>query len=158
VTIDDVLNQIQANLSLEAEAEQEILEEIRGHLEEAVAAARQRGCDEEQALREAAAAFGVEQAAAALRATHAGWGALDGVAAAALPVLFALVLRWLIFVPAGTAVGWREALSRPALLVIAAAALLIPLLRFPQRRYAMALWLFFWGLSLATVIWPAVRW
>jgi hypothetical protein len=38
VTIDDLLNQIQPRLGLEAETEHEVLEEIRGHLEEAVAA------------------------------------------------------------------------------------------------------------------------
>ena len=43
MTIDDVLKQIQSKLNLEAETEHEVLEEIRGHLEEAVMAARGRG-------------------------------------------------------------------------------------------------------------------
>lgn len=158
MTIDDVLNQIQPRLGLEAETEHEILDEIRGHLEEAVAAAKARGLDEQQALKEAAAAFGVEQATAELRETHAGWGTFEGVAAAALPVLFALVLRWLIFAPDGTADAWREMLSQPTLIVIALVAILLPPLRFPRRRYAIALWFFFWGLSLVTVLWPTVRW
>jgi hypothetical protein len=158
VTIDDLLNQIQPRLGLEAETEHEVLEEIRGHLEEAVAAAKARGLDEPQALLEAAAAFGVEQATAELHATHAGWGTLEGIAAAALPVIFTLVLRWLIFAPDGTAGAWREMLSQPALIVIAAVVMLVPLLRFPQRRYAIALWIFFWGLSLVTAVWPTVRW
>ena len=158
MTIDDVLNQIQARLGLEAETEHEALEEIRGHLEEAVAAAQARGCDEQQALWDAAVAFGVEQAAAELRATHAGWGALDGVVVAALPVIFTLMLRWLIFAPDGTADAWREWLSWPTLAVIAAVAMLAPLLRFPRRRYALALWVFFWGLSLVTLMWPTLRW
>ncbi len=158
MTIDDVLNQIQANLGLEAETEHEVLEEIRGHLEEAVAAARARGLDETQALQQAATAFGVEQATAELHATHAGRGTLEGVAAAALPVIFALVLRWLIFAPDGTADQWRELLSQPTLILIAGVAILYPLLRFPRRRYALALWAFFWGLSLITVMWPALRW
>lgn len=158
MTIDDVLKQIQPRLGLEAEAEHEILEEIRGHLEEAVAAARARGADEQHALMEAAAAFGVERATAELRAIHTGWGALEGIAAAALPVLFALVLRWLIFVPDGTADAWREMLSQPTLIVIATVAILVPLLRFPRRRYAIALWIFFWGLSLVTLVLPTLRW
>jgi hypothetical protein len=158
MTIDDLLEQIQSRLGLEAEIEHEILEEIRGHLEEAVAAAQARGSDQQQALREAAAAFGVEQATAELRATHAGWGTLEGVAAAALPVLFALVLRWLIFAPNGTADAWRELPSWPNLAVIAALALALPLICFSRRRYAIALWIFFWGLSLISVMWPAARW
>ena len=158
MTIDDVLNQIQSRLRLEAETEHEVLEEIRGHLEEAVDAAKAHGLDEAHALREAAASFGVEQATAELRATHAGWGTLEGVAAAGLPVIFALVLRWLIFVPDGTADAWREMLTPPTVIVIAAVAILIPLLRFPKRRYVLALWAFFWGLSLVTVIMPTLRW
>lgn len=158
MTVDDVLRRIQPRLGLEAEVEHEILEEVRGHLEEAVAEARARGVDEQRALQEAAARFGVEQAASELHQTHAGRGAMEGVAAAALPVVFALVLRWVIFAPDGTADAWRETLTRPALGVVAAAAIAVPLLRFPKRRYALALWLFFWGLSLVTVVWPAARW
>jgi len=158
VTIADALLEIQLRLGLEAETEHEVLEEIRGHLEEAVAAAKARGLDEQQALSEAAAAFGMEQATAELRETHAGWGTLEGVAAAALPVTFALVLRWLIFAPGGTADAWRELLTRPTLTLIAAVAIAIPLLRFPRRRYALALWVFFWGLSLVTAVWPTIRW
>ena len=156
-TLNEVLDQIRARLGLEAETEYEVLEEIRGHLEEAVAEARARGLDDGQALREAAAAFGLEQTMAELRRTHAGWGALDGVAAAALPVILALVLRWLIFAPDGTADAWRVLLSPPILAVIAAVAVLAPLLRFPRRRYALALWIFFWGLSLMAVMWPVLR-
>ncbi len=158
MTIDEVLVQIQQGLGLEAEAEAEVLEELRGHLEEAVAAARARGLDQEHALAEAAAAFGVEPAAAALHRTHAGRGTLEGIAAAALPVLFTLALRWLIFAPDGTADAWRPSLSPVTLVVIAGVAILLPVLRFPRRRYALALWIFFWGLSLITVIFPTLRW
>ena len=158
MTIDDVLNQIQLRLGLEAETEHEVLEEIRGHLEEAIDAAEARGLDEQKALRKAAAAFGLEQATAELRATHLGSGTLEGVTAAALPVILALVLRWLIFAPDGTVDAWREMLSAPTLAVIAAVAILLPLLRFPRRRYAIALWVFFWGLSLVTAMWPTLRW
>ncbi len=158
MTIDDVLNQIQPQLGLEAEEEHQVLEELRGHLEEAVAAGGARGLNEQQALTEAAAALGIEQTTAALRETHAGWGTLEGVAVAALPVLFALILRWMVFAPDGTADQWRELLSQPSLVIIASVAILLPLLRFPRRRYALALWAFFWGLSLITVMWPTLRW
>ena len=158
MTIDDVLDRICQGLDLEAETEHEIREEIRCHLEEAVESARAQGMDEQQALVEAAARFGGEEVAEALQDAHAGWGALEGIAAAALPVLFTLVLRWLIFAPDGTAVGWREVLSRPALWAVAAIALLLPLLRFPRRRYALVSWAIFWGLSLIFVIGDAVYW
>ncbi len=157
-SIDDILLLIRARLDLEAETETDVLEEIRTHLEEAVAEGRARGLTEAAALTQAAARFGVEEAAQALQVTHAGWGALEGIAAAVLPVLCALTLRWLVFAPDGTAVGWREVLTRPAFWAVALLALFLPLLRFPRRRYALISWGIFWGLSVLTVIVPTLRW
>lgn len=157
-SVDDLLNEIQVRLGLEAETEHEVLEEVRGHLEQAVDEAMARGMDEQKALREAASAFGIEQAALELHKTHAAWGPIEGIAAAALPVLFALVLRWVIFAPGGTTERWREVLATPSLAFIALAAILVPVLRFPRRRYALAIWFFFWGLSLVTLFWPTLRW
>jgi hypothetical protein len=156
--VDDVLDSIRADLDLEAEKEHELLEEVRAHLEDAVAAARARGLDEQAALAEAAACFGVEEVGRELQAAHMGWGTADGVVAAALPVVCALVLRWLVFAPDGTAVGWREVLVRPAFWVVAIAALAVPLLRFPRWRYALVSWAFFWVLSMIFFAWPALRW
>jgi hypothetical protein len=158
MNVDDVLDSIRTRLDLEAETEYELLEEVRAHLEDAVAAARARGLDEEAALAEAAARFGVEEVGRELQAAHVGWGTADGIVAAALPVVCALVLRWLVFAPDGTAVGWREVLVRPAFWVIAVAALAVPLLRFPRWRYALVSWAFFWILSMVFFAWPALRW
>jgi len=158
MTVDRVLARIRVHLDLEADAEYELLEEIRSHLEEAVEVARARGLDEGEALAQAAARFGVEDVGRELQATHAGWGTADGVVAAALPVVCALVLRWLVFAPDGTAVGWQEALVRPAFWVVALVALLVPLFKFPRWRYALASWAFFWTLSVIFFVWPALRW
>jgi len=158
VTIDDVLSRFRIQLNLEAEAEYEVVEEIRAHLEEAVDQARARGGDEEVALQQAAARFGIDEAGQELHAAHLGQGVADGVAAAAIPVLSALVLRWVVFAPDGGAIGWQEVLTRPAFWVVAGAALLVPLLRFPRRRHALASWTFFWGLSVVFFCFPALRW
>jgi hypothetical protein len=156
--IDEVLARIRAHMDLEAETEYEVLEEIRAHLEDAVTAARTRGLDEEEALVEVAARFGVEEVGEELQHAHVGWGTADGVIATALPVICALALRWLVFAPDGTVVGWREALVRPTFWVVALAALLLPLLKFPRWRYALASWAFFWVLSVIFFVWPALRW
>ncbi len=158
MTVDDVLARIRAHLDLEAETEYDLLQEIRAHLEEAVEVARAQGLDEEAALAEAAARFGVEEVGRELQAAHVGWGTADGVIAAAMPVVCALVLRWLIFAPDGTAVGWQEVLVRPAFWVVSLAALLLPLLKFPRWRYALASWAFFWALSVVFFALPALRW
>jgi hypothetical protein len=156
--LDRILACIRAQLDLDAETEHELLEELRGHLEDAVAEARARGLDEDEALAEAAARFGVEEVGPELQATHLGWGTADGVIAAALPVVCALILRWLVFAPGGTAVGWQEVLVRPAFWVVSLAALLVPVLKFPRWRYALVSWAFFWALTVIFCIWPAQRW
>jgi hypothetical protein len=158
VTIDDVLEGVRVRLNLEAEAEYELIEEIRTHLEQAVEDACARGDDVQGALEQAAADFGIDEASEELHAAHLGQGVADGIAAAALPVVCALALRWLVLAPDGSGAGWLEVLARPAFWVVAAAALLVPLLRFPRWRYALASWAFFWALSVIFYCFPAVRW
>jgi hypothetical protein len=154
----DLLNQIRARLDLDAETEYEILEEIRAHLEDAVVEAREGGLNEEAALAEAAARFGVHDVGRALQAVHIGWGVADGVFAAALPVILTLVLRWVVFAPDGTAIGWQELSLRPVFWVVSAVALAVPLLRWTRWRYGLAAWTVFWILSVLFVILPASRW
>ncbi len=157
--IDGVLARIRSQMKLDGETEQEILAEIRSHLEEAVAEARAEGMDETEALARAEARFGVEEEVGReLQATHAGWGTADAVLAAALPVVCALILRWLAFAPDGTAVGWQQVLSRPAFWLVALAGLLLPLVKFRRWRYALAGWAVFWALTVIFVVSPALRW
>ena len=145
MSVDAVLERIRAQLDLDAEMEHELLEELRGHLEDAVAAAQAQGMTEDEALTRAEAA-------------HVGWGAADGVVAAGLPVVCALILRWLVFAPDGTAIGWQEVLVRPAFWAVSLVALLVPMLRFPRWRYALVSWTFFWTLSIVFFALPALRW
>lgn len=157
--IEDLLDRIRAQMELDGETELEILDELRDHLEEAVAEARAEGLDEAEALARTAARFGLEEEVGQeLQAAHAGWGTADAVLAAALPVLCALILRWLAFAPDGTTLGWPQLLSRPAFWIVALAALFIPLLRFERWRYALATWILFWGLTVVFVALPALRW
>ncbi|MEE8391425.1 MAG: hypothetical protein V3S14_11600 [Anaerolineae bacterium] len=58
MSIDRVLEQVRVQLDLDAEKEHELLEELGGHLEDAVATAQTRGLDEKAALDKAAARFG----------------------------------------------------------------------------------------------------
>ncbi|MGD9147983.1 MAG: permease prefix domain 1-containing protein [Anaerolineae bacterium] len=157
--MDDLLGCISAQMDLDGETEQEVLAEIRDHLEEAVAEAQARGLDEAEALAQAAARFGLEEEVGReLQAAHAGWGTADAVVAAALPVLGALVLRWLAFAPDGTALGWPQLLSRPAFWIVALVSLLVPLLKFERWRYALATWVLFWTLTVIFIALPALRW
>ena len=156
--IEEVLTRIQSQMHLDREMEHELLEEIRSHLEEAVAEAQAQGVDESTALSEAAARFGVEEVGPTLQAVHAGWAPADAVIAAGLPVVCALVMRWLVFAPDGTALGWSQVLARPAFLVVALSALLVPVLKFERWRYALVSWGFFWLMTVIFVLGSTVRW
>ena len=157
--LDGLVEQIRLQMDLDAETENGVLAEIRDHLEESVAAARAEGLSENEALARAATDFGVEkEIGKELQETHAGWGTADAVIAAALPVVCALILRWLAYAPDGTALGWPQLLSRPAFWIVALAALLIPVLKFERRRYALVTWSIFWGLTIISVNLPALRW
>lgn len=157
--LDYLLEQIHAQIELDSETEHEVLSEIRVHLEEALAEARAQGLDESAAIAQVMARFGpVEEVSRELQAAHASWGTADGVIAAGLPVLCALILRWLAFAPDGTALGWPQLLNRPSFWVLALLMLLIPLLKFGRWRYAIAGWVVFWTLTVVFVTWPALRW
>lgn len=157
--IDKLVARIAAQMDLDAETEHQVLAEMRDHLEEAIAEARAEGLDEAGALARAAVRFGLEEEIGReLQATHAGWGTADAVVATALPVVCALILRWLAFAPGGTALGWPLLLSRPAFWIVALVALLIPLLKFERWRYALVTWVLFWGLTVLFVSLPALRW
>jgi len=156
--LDRLLARIRAQMDLDSETEHEVLAEIRAHLEEAIAEARAEGLDEVQALARVVARFGVEEVGQELQAAHAGWGTADAVIAAGLPVVCALILRWLAFAPDGTALGWPQLLNRPSFWIVALVLLVIPLLKFERWRYALAAWVIFWALTVVFVTWPALRW
>jgi hypothetical protein len=151
LSIEQVLGQIAAGLQLSSQTEQELLEEIRGHLEDALAEAVRQGQNPDEALREVAGRFGVEVVATALQEEHAPWESADAIVACILPVAGALILRWLTFVPAGSAANWTLLLLQPALWAVAVIVLLISLIYYHRWQYALTVWGFFWALSLIFV-------
>lgn len=156
--LDELLARIRLQMDLESEAEHDVLAEIQGHLEEAMAEARAEGVDEAAALARVAARFGTgEEVGQALQQTHAGWGTADAVIATALPVLGVLVLRWLIFPRQadGTLLTRPIILSQPVLWIVALIVLLVPLFQIKRPRYARVLWAIFWGLTVVLAVWPA---
>jgi hypothetical protein len=148
LTIEEVLQKIAAGLQLSSQTERELLDEIRGHLEDARDTAVQRGQNPDQALRQVAENFGVEVAAKALQEEHAPWESADAIVACILPVAGTLILRWLTFVPDGSAAGWSRLLLQPILWAGAIMVLVTSYLYFKRWRMALAIWGFFWVLSL----------
>ncbi|MFZ5919149.1 MAG: permease prefix domain 1-containing protein [Chloroflexota bacterium] len=157
--IEELLDQIRLELELDKETEQDVLDELRDHLQEIVAAAMAAGASRQEALAQAATRFGLgQEVGRALQAAHAGWATADAVIAAGLPVLLALALRWLVFAPDGTTIGWQQVLVRPAFWAVAMAALLVPLLKLERWRYALISWGLFWTMTIVFVLASAIRW
>jgi hypothetical protein len=157
LTIDQVLDAIRAELDLSRETEYELLEEIRGHLEDAVTDAQAQGTDEETALLKVADKFGVSEVGQALQEIHAPWESAEAIMACFLPVLAALILRWLAFAPDGSPLGWQGLLLRPAFWIVATAALLIPILQFQRWHYALVSWGFFWVITMLFITLPTIQ-
>ena len=156
VTIDQVLANISLHLHLSKETEHELLAEIRTHLEDAVAKAIVKGEDEQIALLKAAERFGIDEVGLALQEVHESWEAVNALLAVALPVLLALILRWLAYAPDGSALVWPQLLVGPGFWLVAVAALIIPFLYF--RRWSLALigWGIFWLLSVIFIVFPGI--
>ena len=157
MTIDEVLTSISIHLHLSKEMEREILDEIRTHLEDAVAEAVKQGEDEQAALRRAAEEFGIAEAGEQIQQVHANWEAVDAVFITALPVLFAVALRWLTYAPDGTLHNWQQLLVRPGFFVMALAALFLPALVLRRWRYALISWGIFWFLTIIFVFFPSIQ-
>lgn len=156
-TINSILRQIQAELNLSRETEQEILDEIRTHFEDALIDGRQRGIEDAVILSETAEAFGVNVTTNALNSVHMRWESADAVIACIVPTLAALILRWLAFAPNGSALGWQNLLLRPAFWIVAFACLFIPILQFSQWRYAIVSWSIFWFFTVIFIALPNIQ-
>jgi hypothetical protein len=154
VTVDQVLGNISIHLHLSKETEHELLAEIRTHLEDVLANAVSNGEDEQTALLQAAEQFGVDEVGTELQEIHAKRDSIDAIVASALPVLLALVLRWLIFAPDGSALGWHLLLIRPEVWIVAATALVLPVICFRRLRFAVVGWGIFWFLTVIFILFP----
>lgn len=156
VTIDQVLAQLRKELHLSKETEYELVTEIRTHLEDAVADAVAKGEDEQVALLKAAEKFGLEEAVVELQEVHEGREVVNAVMATGLPIVLALILRWLAFAPDGSFVDWSVLLARPGFWIVALIALVVPFLHFHRWRLALLGWLFFWLLTVIFVVYPSI--
>jgi len=159
ITIDQALAQISQRLHLGKETEHELLAEIRTHLEDAVEQSRLEGGDEQAALRKAIENFGVEEVGEELQTVHEGRESIEAIVATALPILFALALRWLAFAPDGTSTAWHQLFTRPVFWIVAALALVLPVLLFRRWRFALVGWGIFWLISVIFATNPNIhRW
>lgn len=153
--ISQILATIEAELTLSLETKQELLSELRDHLEDAWETAVAHGEDPQTALKSIARRFGGAEVGQALQQVHTGWESSEAILACLIPVLAALVLRWVLFTPQGALAGWQSVLVQPTFWAVALALLLIPILQFKQWRYVLVNWGFFWVVTLIFILIPA---
>ncbi|GJM42121.1 MAG: hypothetical protein DHS20C20_24030 [Ardenticatenaceae bacterium] len=154
-TINQLLAEIAAELTLSQETKQELLTELRDHLEDAWETAVANNQDPTSALQIIVRRFGGAEVGHALQQVHAQWESSEAILACLIPVLATLVLRWVLFTPAGAMAGWQSVLVQPAFWLVAFALLLIPVLHFQRWRYVLVNWGFFWVVTLIFVLIPA---
>jgi hypothetical protein len=156
VTIDLVVEKIRAQLHLSKETENELLAEIRTHLEDVVSSASLNGEDEHEALLIAAKNFGIDEVGAELQELHTERESVEAITAIIMPIVFALLFRWLAFAPDGSARAWPHLLLRPEFWIVAIAALILPILYFYRQRFVLIEWGIFWLLTVIFFVFPSV--
>lgn len=157
--IDLILKRIKRDLNLTRETEREILDEIKTHFEDVVFDAEERGEPIDAALESAVAAFGISEVGPTIQHVHADWNNIDPILLCLIPVVAALVLRWLTFSPSGSLVDWQLLLRQPAFWIVATAAFLIPILQFKEKIHILISWVIFWLLSIIFATLPvALQW
>ncbi|HYN88935.1 MAG TPA: permease prefix domain 1-containing protein [Ardenticatenaceae bacterium] len=146
---DRYLDRLAASLPLDRDQQRAILVEVSDHLTVSAEWWQQQGLNEDDAWERAVAEFGpVEEIAGSFAETRRGWGTGEALAAAALPVLLTLVLKWLLLPALDLPRSWGV-LTHPALLSTAVLLLLVPLAWRVQRwRYGLAVWFVFWFFTI----------
>jgi hypothetical protein len=140
------LTELAAALPLDRDQQQAILAEVRDHL--TVAAEwwqHEEGLEPDAAWERAIEEFGsVREVAAGFVETRRGWGTNEAVAAAALPVVLALLLKLVVLPLMAVPRSW-SVLTNPALLSTATLLLLLPFVWKVERwRFGLAIWVVFW--------------
>jgi hypothetical protein len=140
------LADLAARLPLDRDQQQAILAEVSDHL--SIAAEwwqEEEGLSQADAWQRAVEEFGtVDEIAASFVQTRRGWGTNEALAAAALPVFLALVLKFVALPLLAVPRSW-SVLTHPALLSSAVLLLLLPLAWKAERwRFGLAIWMLFW--------------
>ncbi len=130
-------------------AREEIVREVRSHLEEAAAELCQGGHNPDEGVTLAIARFGeAHEIGRAMRQAY-GDPANEAVLSALLPVALTMLFKW-IFLPLLRGIGGWQGNPTPVVVAsLALLALLIPGLTMRRWRYGYAAWAFFSLISVA---------
>ena len=141
------LKEVRRRLHVDPSVEEEILAELRSHLEEATIAYQAMGLSRERAEARAIRQFGEAwEVAEPLQGVH-GSSFHQALLAAFLPVALTLGLKWIAIPLLRLSDAWQVVTS-PAFLSVAALLLLLPILRGEKWRYGLPAWGFFWTITI----------
>jgi hypothetical protein len=142
------LSEIASQLNVDPVEEREILDEIRSHLEEAIAEMPDEGLDTQERVSLVLQRFGEAREVGRLLGRQHSDSAHQAVLAAFLPVALALTFKWVILPLLRDLGTWQGSPTPLVFACLALLALLVPGLTFKNWRYGYGVWAFF---SLVTI-------
>lgn len=142
------LAEVANQMSVEPAAENEVLREIRVHLEDSAAELEEGGLQREESLAQAMANFGEAREVGRMLGLIHSDSANQAVLAAFLPVALALTFKWILLPLLGSLGQWQGSPTPFVFASLAILALLVPGLTLRKWRYGYGVWAFF---SLVTI-------
>jgi hypothetical protein len=142
------LSAVASQLNVDPGTEQEILGEIRSHLEEATTDLQAEGLGPEESIAVALQEFGEAREIGRMLGRQHSDSANQAVLAAFLPVALALTFKWLLLPLLRDLAHWQASPTPIIFACLALLALLVPGLTFKSWRYGYSVWAFF---SLVTI-------
>jgi hypothetical protein len=142
------LSEIASQLNVDPVEEREILDELRSHLEEAIAEMPDEGLGTEERVGAVLQRFGDAREVGRMLGRQHSDSANQAVLAAFLPVALALTFKWVILPLLRDLGTWQGSPTPLVFACLALLALLVPGLTFKNWRYGYSVWAFF---SLVTI-------
>jgi hypothetical protein len=142
------LSEIASQLNVDPVEEREILDEIRSHLEEAIAETPDQGLETQEMVTVVLQQFGEAREVGRMLGRQHSESANQAVLAAFLPVALALTFKWVMLPLLRDLAHWQASPTPVVFGSLALLALLVPGLTFRSWRYGYSVWAFF---SLVTI-------
>jgi hypothetical protein len=149
--IQTYLQELRRHLSVDAATEEEILKEVRSHLEESAVALQAEGLCVQESQRLAIERFGnAREVAGLMRRVHSS-SVNEAILASCLPVALTLSFKW-VALPLLASIGHWQGNPTPIVFgALAMLALLVPGLTMHRWRYGYAAWAFFSVIAIAEI-------
>jgi hypothetical protein len=143
------LSEIASQLNVDPVEEREILDEIRSHLEEAIAEMPDQGLGTQEMVTVVLQQFGEAREVGRMLGRQHSDSANQAVLAAFLPVALALTFKWVLLPLLRGLAHWQASPTPVVFACLAILALLVPGLTLKRWRYGYGVWAFFCLVTIA---------